>query len=65
MGALKAHPFFQGIDWPRVRQMQPPAYVPPRQPDATAMALDWELTSLVNASAGPVKVEYLQQGTAV
>lgn len=65
MDELKGHAFFAGVDWQGLRQQTAPACVAPRQQDATAIALDWELTSLAGAAGGPLAVEYLPpQGTA-
>lgn len=52
LSELKAHPFFSSIDWAGLRAGPAPAFVvKPRRP-AEEEALDWELTSLVQAAAG-------------
>ncbi|KAG2439042.1 hypothetical protein HYH02_006570 [Chlamydomonas schloesseri] len=54
---LKAHPFFAGVDWARLRSGPAPPYLPPRPPgggpgsDGYEEGLDWELTSLVRDAA--------------
>lgn len=51
MSELKAHPFFEGIDWSTLRSGSAPEFLPPPPPNEAAEALDWELSSLVAAAA--------------
>jgi hypothetical protein len=66
LSELRAHPFFEGVDWQRVRDAPAPPTVDARAPDTAAMGLDWELTSMaLDSTNGMPSYEYLPPGTAV
>jgi 3-phosphoinositide dependent protein kinase-1 len=57
---LRAHPFFSAVDWAAGARAAPaPALAPVARQTEEEAALDWELSSLFRASAGPVYYEYL------
>lgn len=60
IASLKAHPFFDGIDWEGIRQQTAPSFIPPTEPNPSDLEQDWELQSMrakmqgnLNISAQP------------
>ena len=52
---LRAHPFFEGVDWAApggARGGAAPAAAPPRVQSGDEVALDWELSSLFRPAGG-------------
>ena len=50
---VKAHPFFQGVQWDGLRDSPAPAFARPQHaPEVESVGLDWEMSSL--AAALPV-----------
>jgi 3-phosphoinositide dependent protein kinase-1 len=66
LSALRAHPFFEGVDWAAGARAAPaPRVAPVRVQSDEEAALDWELSSLLRAPAqGRVYYEYLPAGAA-
>jgi 3-phosphoinositide dependent protein kinase-1 len=71
LAELRAHPFFEGVDWARGARAAPaPALVPVRVQSDEEVALDWELSSLFRNGAdssgggGGVYYEYLPTAAA-
>eukprot|EP00803_Ostreobium_quekettii_P011462 evm.model.scf_1044.2 EVM.evm.TU.scf_1044.2 scf_1044:27425-30971(+) len=54
---VKAHPFFEGIQWCSLREAKAPEYRPRPRADPEEEGLDWDLKSMVEAV--PVTYEYV------
>jgi 3-phosphoinositide dependent protein kinase-1 len=66
LAALRAHPFFAGVNWAAGARAGPaPRVVPIRGQSDEEAALDWELSSLFRGpEQGPVYYEYLPTAAA-
>lgn len=51
LAELKAHPFFEKIDWQKLRSQPAPEFVPDLEPSmgSASSSFDWELQSLASA----------------